>query len=90
MATISNKLTYLEFYWHLKVNHIGVIFLVRLKYEFMILVADGFEECEMKGRMGLFREVLSMSDGGSEDTNGRSEPGIGFGFISNEWSVLVS
>ena len=21
-----------------------------------------------------------MSDGGSEDTNGRSEPGIGFGF----------
>jgi len=42
--------------------------------------------------MGLFPEVLSMLDGESEDTNGRSEPGIGFGFISqfsNEWSVLV-
>jgi len=42
--------------------------------------------------MGLFLEVLSMSGGGSEDTNGRSEPGIGIGFISqfsNERSVLV-
>ena len=44
--------------------------------------------------MGLFPEVLSMSDGGSEDTNGR-EPGIGIGFISGEclsskeeWVVL--
>jgi len=31
--------------------------------------------------MGLFPEVLSMLDGGSEDTNGRRE-GIGIGFIS--------
>jgi len=30
--------------------------------------------------MGLFPEVLSMLDGGSKDTNGRSEPGIGIGF----------
>jgi len=42
---------------------------------------------------GLFQEVLSMLDGGSEDTNG-SEPRVGFGFISqfsstSEWSVLV-
>jgi len=45
----------------------------------------------MKGRGGSFPEVLNMSGGGSEDTNG-SEPGIGFGFIGqfgNEWSVLV-
>jgi len=44
--------------------------------------------------MGLFAEVLSMlDDGGSAvKTQGRSEPGIGFGFISqfsNKWSVLV-
>ena len=37
--------------------------------------------------MGLIPEVLSMLDGGSEDTNGRSEPGIGleldfWGFIN--------
>jgi len=34
--------------------------------------------------MGLFPEpeVLSMLDGGYEDTNGRREPGIGIGFIS--------
>jgi len=38
--------------------------------------------CHMLGRIGLFPEVLNMSDGGSEDTNGRSEPEIGFGFIS--------
>jgi len=31
--------------------------------------------------MGLIPQVLSMLDGGSEDTNGR-EPGIGIGFIS--------
>jgi len=31
--------------------------------------------------MGLLPEVFYVSDGGSEDTNGRSEPGIGFGFI---------
>jgi len=40
----------------------------------------------------LFPEVLSMSDGVSEDTDGRSEPWIKFGFIgqfSNEWSMLV-
>jgi len=47
----------------------------------------------MKGRVhGFVPEVISMLDGGSEDTNGRSEPGIGFGFISqfsNEWSVIV-
>jgi len=39
--------------------------------------------------MGLFPEVLSMSH---EDTNGRSAPGIKFGFISqfsNEWSMIV-
>jgi len=46
----------------------------------------------MKDRVhGLFPEVLSMSDGVSEDTNERSAPGIKikFGFISqfsNEWS----
>jgi len=34
-------------------------------YEFMIFVAEGFKGCEMKG--GSFPEVLSMSDGGSED-----------------------
>jgi len=48
-------------------------------------------KCEMKGRVGSFPEVLNMSGGGSEDTNG-IEPAIGFGFIgqfSNEWSVLV-
>jgi len=42
--------------------------------------------------MGLFPGVLSMSGGVSEDTNGRSESGIKYGFISqfsNEWSVLV-
>jgi len=42
--------------------------------------------------MSLFPEVLSISDGVSEDTNGRSAPGIKFGFISqfsNEWSMLV-
>jgi len=42
--------------------------------------------------MGLFPEVLNMSDGGSEDTNGRSKPGIGFGFINrfcNARSVIV-
>ena len=41
---------------------------------------------EMKYRL------QSMSDGGSEDTNGRSAPGIKFGFISqfsNEWSMIV-
>jgi len=46
----------------------------------------------MKGRVGSLPEVLNMSGGGSEDRDGRSEPGIGFGFIgqfSNEWSVLV-
>jgi len=33
--------------------------------------------------MGLFAEVLSMLDGGSAvKTQGRSEPGIRFGFIS--------
>ena len=40
----------------------------------------------------LFQEVLSMLDGGSEDTNGRSEPRVGFGIISlfsSGWSVLV-
>jgi len=45
----------------------------------------------MLSRMGLFPEVLNMSDSGSADTNRRSEPGIGFGFISqfsNEWSVV--
>jgi len=43
--------------------------------------------------MGLFPELHSMLDGGSEDTNGRSEPGIGFAFISQfskQWSVLVN
>jgi len=41
--------------------------------------------------MGLFPEVFIMLDGGSEDINGRTELGIGIGFISqfsNEWSVL--
>jgi len=34
--------------------------------------------------MGLFPEVLSMLDGGSEDTNGirLSEPRIGIGFVN--------
>jgi len=46
----------------------------------------------MKGRVGSFPEVLKMSGSGSEDWDGRSDPGIGFGFIgqfSNEWSVVV-
>ena len=46
----------------------------------------------MKGRVGSFPEVLKMSGSGSEDWDGRSDPGIGFGFIGqfgNEWSVLV-
>ena len=40
-----------------------------------------------------FQKFIACDSGGSEDTNGRSEPGIGFGFISqlsNEWSVLVN
>jgi len=35
----------------------------------------------MKGRAGLFSEVLNKLGGGSE-ANGRSEPEIGFRFIS--------
>jgi len=59
----------------------------------MVLFADGFQECEMPGRVGLltlFPEVFNMSHGESEDTNGRSEQGIGLEFISqfsNGWSV---
>ena len=66
-----------------------IVFLVRRNYGlYNCLRREIGAEC-----MGLFPEVLSMLDGGSEDTNERSEPGIGFGFISpfsNEWNVLVN
>jgi len=38
----------------------------------MILVAGGFKGCEMKGRVGSYSGVLSMSDGGS----------VSFGFLA--------
>jgi len=56
------------------------------------LFAEGDKRQRECNCMSLFPDVLNMSGGVSEDTNGRSEPGIGFGFISqfsNEWSVLV-
>jgi len=53
-------------------------------YEFMTLVEERFKGCEMKGRVGTYPRVLSMTDRGSKDTYGRNEPdsGIGFEFIS--------
>jgi len=49
-------------------DQFGVVFLVRRKLEFMILVTDGIKRCETKGRVGFFPEVLSMTDSRSRCT----------------------
>jgi len=49
------------------------------------LVAEGDER---QSAWGLIPEVLSMLDGGSEDTNGR-EPGIGIGYILSSGGLAI-
>ena len=52
----------------------------------MVLVAQRLERGPVESKVGAYPKILSVSDRGSEGSQGRSEPRVGVGLMPGEFS----